>query len=429
MGMRERCSVLMQALRAAGRARRRSLLLALSVGVACALLRVAAGAAPEWTERLYSRGLYPWFERGLSFVSGLSPWSLGELGLLALALLAAVRAARVVRERVRGTGRALELACAEFLRVLTLASWSVSFYLLAWGLNHARLPYAHGSGFDMRPAGAEELEQATRDWLQRARDARSSLPENADGTVAIEGDFEQLASSVARAWSVASATDARLAGSRPVLRDGSLSLAMKLAGISGIYWPFTAEPHVNTLAPVPQRMFSALHEVAHQRGFAREDEANFLAVHVGTLSGDPALAYSVALVAMRELHRALRSAAPERARQVERAIPAPLRRDIDALNAFWAPRSAAQRAVRSVSTKVNDTYLVSQGQRHGVASYGRMVDLLIAQRRRLTAPASPADSSPADSSPADSSPADSSRVDSSRVDSSRVDSSRVDSSR
>jgi len=390
--MRERRRVLLEALRAAGRARCRSLLLALGVCVALALLRVAAGAAPEWTERLYSRGLYPWLQRGLGCVSGLSPWSLGELGLLALAVLAAVRVGRIVRERVRRTGRALELACTEFLRALTLASWILSFYLLAWGLNHARLPYAHGTGLDVRDASSEELEDATREWLQRARDARANLPENADGTVAIDGDFERLASSVARAWAVAGTTDARLAGSPPVLRDGSLSLAMKLAGISGIYWPFTAEPHVNTLPPVPQRMFSALHEVAHQRGFAREDEANFLAVHVGTLSGDPALAYPVALVAFRELHRALRSAAPERAMQVERAIPSPLRRDIDAAIAFWVPRSAAQRAVRSVSTKVNDTYLKSQGQRHGVASYGRMVDLLLAQRRPLTGSASHVDS-------------------------------------
>jgi len=196
---------------------------------------------------------------------------------------------------------------------------------------------------------------------------------------------------VTRAWHAAGTTDARLAGPPPVLRDCSLSLAMKLGGISGIYWPFTAEPHVNTLPPVPQRVFSALHEVAHQRGFAREDEANFLAVHVGSGSGDPALAYSVALVAFRELHRALRSAAPERATQVAQALPAPLRRDIDAAIAFWTPRSAAQQAVRSLSTSVNDTYLKSQGQRHGVASYGRMVDLLLAERRPRTSPASQAD--------------------------------------
>lgn len=372
------------ALRAGWRARRRGLLLSFVAFACVALVRVAAGAAPEWTESSYSRGLYPWIQRALSFASGLSPWSLGELSLLVVVAWLAWRIVGIARERMRGTGRALELACADSLRALTLAGWAFSLYMLAWGLNHARLPYSHGTGLDMRAADAQELEDATREWLQRAQELRASLPESPDGTVAIDGDFERLASSVARAWERAGLADPRLAGAEPVLRDCTLSFAMKLGGISGIYWPFSAEPHVNTLPPVHQRVFSALHEVAHQRGFAREDEANFLAVLVGSASDDPTLAYPVALTAFRELHRSLRSAAPERATALAIGTPPALRRDIDALIAFWTPRSPTQQALRSLSTQVNDTYLKSQGQRLGVASYGRMVDLLLAQRRPRT---------------------------------------------
>jgi hypothetical protein len=102
---------------------------------------------------------------------------------------------------------------------------------------------------------------------------------------------------------------------------------------------------------------------------------------VGSSSGEPTLAYPVALTAFRELHRALRTAAPERAQAIARDTPPPLRRDIEASIAFWTPKSPTQQALRSLSTQVNDTYLKSQGQRLGVASYGRMVDLLLAQRR------------------------------------------------
>ena len=382
--MRAATGQLATALRASWNAQRRALLLALAVSAGMALTRFAAGAAPEWTERLYSRGLYPWIQRALSLASGLSPWSLGELSLLALFAWLAGRVLRIVRECLRGSGRALELGCADSLRALTLAGWTFSLYMLAWGLNHARLPYVHGTGLDVRAADAQELEDATREWLQRAQELRSSSPENADGTVAIDGNFERFASTVAHAWRRAGLEDPRLAGAEPVLRDCTLSFAMKLGGISGIYWPFSAEPHVNTLPPVPQRVFSALHEVAHQRGFAREDEANFLAVLVGSRSDDPTLAYPVALTAFRELLRALRSAAPERADALAVGTPPALRRDIEASIAFWTPKSSTQQALRSLSTQVNDTYLKSQGQRLGVASYGRMVDLLLAQRRPRT---------------------------------------------
>lgn len=372
------------ALRTAWNAQRRACVLALAVSAGMTLVRLAAGVAPEWTERLYSRGLYPWIQRTLGALSGLSPWSLGELGLLALAVLVVLRVGSIARARVHRTGRAWELACTEFLRLLALAGWLWALYMLAWGLNHARLPYAHGTGLDVRAADAQELEDATRAWLRRALELRVRLPEAPGGTVAIEGDFARLASKVAQTWERAGLDDPRLAGAEPVLRDCSLSLAMKLGGISGIYWPFTAEPHVNTLPPVPQRVFSALHEVAHQRGFAREDEANYLAVLVGSSSADPALAYPVALTAFRELRRALSLAAPERAQAIARDTPPPVRRDLESIATFWAPRSATQQALRSFSTQINDTYLKSQGQRLGVASYGRMVDLLLAERRPRT---------------------------------------------
>jgi hypothetical protein len=38
-----------------------------------------------------------------------------------------------------------------------------------------------------------------------------------------------------------------------------------------------------------------------------------------------------------------------------------------------------------VQDRVNDAYLKSQGQREGVRSYGRMVDLLVGERRMSSA--------------------------------------------
>jgi hypothetical protein len=55
-----------------------------------------------------------------------------------------------------------------------------------------------------------------------------------------------------------------------------------------------------------------------------------------------------------------------------------VRRDLAAL-AAWAERyrGPAERA----SQAVNNAYLKSQGEKEGVRSYGRMVDLLIAEER------------------------------------------------
>ena len=47
-------------------------------------------------------------------------------------------------------------------------------------------------------------------------------------------------------------------------------------GITGIYSPFTGEANVNISSPDIYIPFTTLHEMAHQRGYASEDEANFL---------------------------------------------------------------------------------------------------------------------------------------------------------
>ena len=53
-----------------------------------------------------------------------------------------------------------------------------------------------------------------------------------------------------------------------------------------------------------------------------------------------------------------------------------VRRDLQADNIFWDKYSGK---VQKISNQVNNTYLKSNGQSDGTESYGRMVDLLLAE--------------------------------------------------
>lgn len=360
---------------------RRAWLVTVAVLAVALVLRAAAAEWPEATERFYARGLYPWIHRLQTGVSRLAPISCGELLLAVLAGTALFRGVRFVRRWRRREAPRLEHTLQELSGVVLLAAWLYCVYLGAWAFNYARLPYAHGTGLDVRAASADELDAAAREWLQRAAELRKELPEDAQGLVVLSGDFQRQARAIADAWARAGELDPRLAGPPPVLRAASASRLMTAAGITGIYWPFTGEPHVNVLAPLPQRVFAALHEVAHQRGFAREDEANYLAVKVGANSGDRELAYSATLMAFLHLRSSLNAADFSRSLTLHADIDPAVLRDIKAIQNFWAAPSKAVQTVREVSSKVNDTYLKVQGQSQGVRSYGRMVDLLLAERR------------------------------------------------
>jgi hypothetical protein len=166
-----------------------------------------------------------------------------------------------------------------------------------------------------------------------------------------------------------------------------LSTPLSYLGISGIYLPFTAEANVNDILPDSQLPFTAAHELAHQGGVAPEDEANFLAYVACTLHPDADFRYSGALNAALYALGALSQGDAERARRQWKWSPA-VRRDLAALTA-WNERyrGPAETAARAV----NDAYLKTQGVAEGVRSYGRMVDLLVLERRarRPSGPAGP----------------------------------------
>src|SRR5207237_4159011 len=79
-------------------------------------------------------------------------------------------------------------------------------------------------------------------------------------------------------------------GGRP--KEVVLSPLMSYLGIAGIFIPFTGEANVNATLPDCEIPFTACHELAHQRGYAREDEANYIAYRACRAHPDRDFRYS-----------------------------------------------------------------------------------------------------------------------------------------
>ncbi|MBQ5354550.1 MAG: DUF3810 family protein, partial [Clostridia bacterium] len=67
---------------------------------------------------------------------------------------------------------------------------------------------------------------------------------------------------------------------------------MTYTHISGMYTFFTGEANLNTNYPYFVNVYTTAHEMAHQRGIARENEANFMAFLVCINSPDPYMKYA-----------------------------------------------------------------------------------------------------------------------------------------
>jgi hypothetical protein len=118
--------------------------------------------------------------------------------------------------------------------------------------------------------------------------------------------------------------------------------------------------------------------MAHQRGIAREDEAGFVGYLAGRLHPDPHFRYSALRFALAECLAALSRVDPAAATDLAaRRDPAVIADASEEAAWAMARRSAFSRG----QIRVYDGYLKAQGQPEGLRSYGRVVDLLIAEQR------------------------------------------------
>lgn len=348
--------------------------------VAAAALRLGAAFAAGAVESVYSRGVYPRIVASLSKVTAGIPFAVAEPLLLAAVAATStwiVRGLRTRERRWRRTG----------LRCLGVASWLYLGFLLVWGLNYERRPLADGAGLDARSPREDELADVAAALVEGANRLRAGVSEDAGGVFRAGGGLRGVLARAPAGLGQAAAASPSLSGFAPPPKAAWASGLLSLLGISGIYSPFTAEPLVDAEVPDSDLPFAASHEMAHGLGFAREDEANYIASLACRLHPDADFRYSGTVIASAYVLSALGAADPSAAERLRSVRSGPVRRDLAAL-AAWAARHEGR--ISRASRRVNDAYLRSNGQREGVDSYGRFVDLLVAERRksgRLLAPA------------------------------------------
>lgn len=344
-------------------------LLLLFVGLG---LSVAGSESQATVERVYSRGLYPHIARALTLLTGWIPFSLAEVvGILLIGGIIAGVITSAFDHDWRTIGRIL-------LRLLGGAATLYFLFIVLWGLNYSRMPFAQAAGLDTTNPTKTEL-VAVCNWLiTETNTLRLQITENTAGSMLLPLGVHDALKRTQLGYNHAAGYYPTLAGRYSTPKGVQASKLMSYQGIGGIYMPFTGEANVNILMPHSAIPFTAAHEAAHQHGYSREDEANFIAYLTCSLHPDKDFRYSGTMQAMLYAMRALNGQDPEVHAALNASISIAVKRDIQAERDFW---KAHEGIIERISNRMNDAYLKANRQEDGVASYGRMVDLLIAQYR------------------------------------------------
>lgn len=344
---------------------------------------------PELAEALLGAGWHAEAILVLSRISGAVPLPVAVAEVFLLVLLAwlvslPVRAVREARADRVATGEGADVtagagrrsAARAGLRLVRVGAILVASFYLLWGWQYAR------PGLDARlgipPAGP--VEDAELRVLAEALVDRANLlylelhgvEDAGHPTPAPEGWRwpKEARAELDAAWERASmrwGLPAVMARPRPGPRMLRTTLLIRRLGITGVYAPWTGEPLLMADLPGAGAHFTAAHESAHQRGIARESDANAMGYLLALEAAGAEPRYAAALFLQRQVLAALARRDPEATlARVRERLPG-VQRDVEAL-AAWA-RSVAGPA-QDLARQANDAMLRRHGIADGVASYG-----------------------------------------------------------
>lgn len=341
--------------------------------LAALLLQALASRHPLWVERYYSQRLFPPITRVLSLINGIVSFSIAELMIAILPLAVGVVLFYQVHQIYRRRRSVAQLLRLNLLVLTWILGAAMMSFLLIWGLNYQREPLSIRFGFAGRNATDDQLKSISETIVSQLNANYTASHFNSDNSPTTSPArakvYELIESSYQNESLLADVGGRHFGPPKPVYTSG----VMSRLGLSGFYMPFTGEPNFNAAQPDFDLPYVIAHEKAHQRGFALEDEANFIAFLVCVSSPDPYVRYSGYLNALKVVS-ALPASDPVFFKSLVARIGDGPRQDLRARAAFW---SRYQGPARAAAERFNDTYLKANRISSGTRNYTEDIALIV----------------------------------------------------
>ncbi len=338
---------------------------------------------PSLAEGLAGSGPLPGLVRSLSLATSPVPFSLAEV--VVLVVLGRQVHGLVIGQKAlrRGDLTPRRAALAGGLRLGQDLGVLLALFFLLWGIQYPRPDLAERLGID--PSGradVAEIEPLARQAVHAVNALYLEIHGSADaGEPTAAPPWDEVARELEAGWARLAERPGipeRVARAHGMPKPFWTGAVFRRFGVAGMYFPFTGEALLVRDLPGASLPRDMAHEMAHQRGFASEADANTLAFLVAREAEDPRVRYAAYLFLRDQLLSALRRVDRGAASALAEERIAGVRRD-DAYRAeYW---SVARGWTRSVGQSVNHAMLRAHGVREGIASYQGSVWVFLALAR------------------------------------------------
>lgn len=335
---------------------------------------------PEWVEINYTYGLYPMISKTQRLLLGWIPFSAGDLfyGFLVLVLL--FRAVQLVRVLLRRQFNRKYLQNG-LQQLIFLFLFVYVFFNLLWGLNYNRTGISAQLQLKVGAYTSQDVDTLTSLLHQRLNSfAATVTPAQRDSFRRKRDLFHETTEAYTRVASHYPFLAYKFRAVKPSL----FSYAGNYLGFQGYYNPFSGEAQVNTTIPQFLQPFVTSHEMAHQLGYARENEANFVGFLACRYSESPVLLYSMYYDMFNYAIRELYQSDTSRAGTLLRDLHPQVKKDRDEYRRFYQRH---RNPVESVVMWGYGHYLKANNQPAGKETYDEVVAWLIAYYKKFGADA------------------------------------------
>ena len=312
---------------------------------------------PLLVEQYYAHGLYPYISTLNQRLWSWIPFSVGDIGYT-------VGITLLIRGLFRFSFR------QHFWKSITIIGILVALFYTSWGLHYFKTPMRLQRELPDTLSVAQ-LKATTTHYAQQSKSLHEKLSASAAKKIGAHISVTELLELATQTMEETPLRPEKLHGKAKATLFPTL---LSYMGFGGYANPFTHEAQVNTLQPKLRILTTACHEIAHQWGYAAEDEANYISIKATTQAKNTLVAYAGNLLAFQYLINTLSRNNTDKAKEIVATLPEGVLENIREVRAFWLNY---QNPFEVVFEKSYDQYLKANHQQAGIQSYSLVVELLV----------------------------------------------------
>lgn len=324
----------------------------------------------------FNRSISAYLRAALGMLTAWIPFSLAEI----LLILLPVWIFLLIRLAVKKYSASRKDAAVYLGILLSIVATVGTLFVFTFAPGYYGSTLEHRLGLERAKVSARELYDTAEALREELELLTPDVTFSSDGASVMPYSLAEMNKKLSAAYEKFAQKNSCLFHFPSRIKPVLLSEAMSYTHITGVYTFFTGEANLNVHFPDYTLPYTAAHELAHQRGIAREDEANFIAYLVCIESEDVYLRYSATL----SLYEYVTSALSRADRTLYKETCGKLSREIlleeDAYARFF--EKYRDNVVADISEAANNAYLQSQGSPEGTRSYNLVVDLAVAYHKQ-----------------------------------------------